>query len=162
HDMSLLSDLAGGRSRTCTNSSPRQPRLESLEDRLAPSVTSSINSNFNGTAIPANDSVWFSSVGKVTGVGSTPTTLHLTNASIASTAPRGGTSPPSPLTLPNADVTFSAPATQATTPFDSASNTWETTVPLGYGGNVFLDGLTLPVPGGLPGGIHPVSWQADF
>ena len=45
--------------------------LEPLEDRTTPTV-SSITSNFNGTAIPAGDYLWFSSVAKVSGLGNTP------------------------------------------------------------------------------------------
>jgi hypothetical protein len=63
---------------------------------------------------------------------------------------------------PDAVVTFSPTATSATTMFDVGSNTWFTTVPMGLGGNTFLDGASLALPNGLPGGLNPVTWTADF
>jgi hypothetical protein len=66
------------------------------------------------------------------------------------------------LSVPDATITFSPTATQASTTFDVGSNTWQTTVPLNPGGNVFLAGLALPVPNGLPGGVNPVTWTATF
>src|SRR5262245_2652608 len=59
--------------------------LESFEDRTTPTV-SAITSNFNGTAIPAGDYVWFSSVAKVTGLGATPATVHVTDQTISFTS----------------------------------------------------------------------------
>jgi hypothetical protein len=64
--------------------------------------------------------------------------------------------------VPDAAITFAPTATTATTTFDVASNTWVTTVPSNLGGNVFLAGLALPVPSGLPGGINPVTWSGTF
>ena len=48
------------------------------------------------------------------------------------------------------------------TTFDTATNTWETTVPTGPGGDAFLDGLAFQVPVAFPGGINPVTWQGQF
>jgi hypothetical protein len=132
--------------------------VEGLEDRLTPSGVSSIVSNFNGTAIPAGDTVWFNSVAKVSGLGSAPVTLHVVNATINFSA--SGT--PYQLAVPDAAITFSPTATTATTTFDVGSNSWTTTVPSNPGGNVFLAGLGLPVPNGLRGGINPVTWTATF
>jgi hypothetical protein len=135
----------------------RRPTLEALEDRLVLSP-SAIASNFNGTPIAAGDTVWFSSVAKVSGVGSAPATLFVTGATIDFTA--NGT--PYNLSVPNATITISPTATAATTTFDAATQTWETTVPANLGGNLFLAGFALPVPAGLPGGINPVTWHANF
>src|SRR5579864_7764708 len=121
--------------------------LESLEDRIVLSVTS-ITGNFNGTAIPANDFLWFSSVGKVQGVGSAPVTLQFTNQTIDFVA----NGAPYHLNVPNSTVTISTTATTATT-FDTGSNTWTTSVTPNFSGNVFLAGLSVALPGGLPGGI---------
>jgi hypothetical protein len=137
---------------------PSLLELEALEDRCVPSGTSVIQSNFNGTAVAAGDSVWFSSVVKVSGLGSTQATLHLASSEIDFTA--GGKS--YNLTVPNATITFSPTATTATTSFDVSSNTWLTTVPESLGGNIFLSGLTLPLTDRLPGGINPVTWQGTF
>ncbi len=75
-----------------------QPLLERLEDRLVPASLSSISGNFNGTAIPANDTLWFSSVAQVHGLGSAPATIELSNQSISfvATAPRSSTACPMP------------------------------------------------------------------
>jgi hypothetical protein len=135
-----------------------RPTVEALEDRLVASATSLIQSNFNGTAIAAGDTVWFSSVAKVSGLGSAPATLDIENATINFSA--NGTA--YHVSVPNAAVTFSPTVTTAVTSFDAATNTWETTVPVNPAGNTFLAGVALPVPGGLPGGINPVTWQAQF
>jgi hypothetical protein len=131
-----------------------RPTLEGLEAREVPTVTS-ISSTFNGTAIPAGSTVWFSSVAKVSGVGSNPVTFHLTDATI--------TSGNFTVDVPDAVITVSPSATTASTTFDATTNTWVTVVPrTGFSGNLFLSGAALPAPGGLPGGIKPVVWQADF
>jgi hypothetical protein len=136
-----------------------RPCLEGLEERAVPSSTSIISSNFNGTAIPAGDSVWFNSVVKVSGVGPSGATLHLSNAEVDFTSKTGT---PYQLSLPNAALTFSPSATQATTSFDPSTNTWDTTVPVGLGGNTFLSGVGLYLPNGLPGGTNPVNWKGTF
>lgn len=133
-----------------------RPTLELLEDRAVPTVTSSITGNFNGTAIPAGASIWFSSVGKVSGLGSTTATLHVVNAEIDFTANNTAYSVP----VPNSTLTFVPGATSATTTFDS--NGWNTSVPKQLSGNVFLAGTELAVPSGLPGGIKNVTWSAQF
>jgi hypothetical protein len=137
--------------------STRRPQLaiEALEERDQPSA-SVITSNFNGTAIKPGSTVWFNSVAKVSGVGSSGATLSVVNAEIDFTA--NGTI--FQLAVPNASIAFSPTVTSATTSF--ANNTWTTTVPLNPGGNVFLAGLALSAPSGLPGGINPVKWQATF
>src|SRR5262249_22821918 len=67
------------------------------------------------------------------------------------------------LTVPNAVITFSTSATTATTVLNTVTNTWETTVPANYNGNVFLSGLAWQVPAsGLPGGANPVVWSGKF
>lgn len=153
--MRMLRQWLGGR-RAARTRRPRsfRPTLNILESREVPTVTS-ITSNFNGTAIPAGSTVWFSSVGKVSGVGATTATIELTNATI--------TSGNFTVAVPDAVVTISPLVTTATTTFDAGTNTWYTQVPRsGFSGNLFLSGAALPVPAGLPGSIKPVVWQADF
>ena len=125
-----------------------------------PPGTSSIASNFNGTAIPAGDSVWFSSVLKASGLETSPVRIFLRAASVQFTA--SGVSYQLP--VPDATITFSPSATAATTAFDSNKKEWITTVPSsGLAGNTFLSGLTFIVPaGGLPGGINPVTFSGTF
>jgi hypothetical protein len=136
----------------------RRPSVESLEDRLVPSTLSSIVSNFNGTSLAPGSSVWFSSVAKVQGLGGSPVTIHVTQQEVTFSV--GGS--PVTVAMPDADVTLSPAATTATTTFDVGSNKWLTTVPANLGGNVFVAGVIYPVPSGLPGGINPVTWQAQF
>lgn len=122
-------------------------------------IASTISANFNGTAIAAGDSVWFSSVGKVSGQRSSPVTIFIRKATITFTA--NGTN--FNVAVPDANVTFDPNATTATTTFDSSASVWRTVVPSsGLAGNVFLDGAELMLPNGLPGGVKNVSWTATF
>ena len=118
--------------------------------------TSTIGSNFNGTPIAAGDTVWFSAVVKVNGLGSAPVKVGVTNASITFTS--GGTTYTT--NVPDSQITFSSGFTSAQTTFNGT--TWVTTLPPGGAGNTFLTGVALPVPSGLPGGINPVTWKATF
>lgn len=117
-----------------------------------------ISSNFNGTAIPAGDWIWFTSVLNVHGLGSQPVTVGFMGSIQFSVDGALYV-----VTVPSALVTFSPSVTQATTVFTNGQ--WVTTVPIsGLAGNVFLDGVALqsPLPNGFPGGIQPVTWQGMF
>ena len=120
------------------------------------STNSEITSNFNGTAIPGGDYIWFNAVLNVKGRSNNEeATVFFTNQTIQ----MGGIT----VSVPNGMVTFSASATTATTVWDSGTNTWETTVPVNYNGNVFLSGLGYQVPsGGMKGGTNPVNWSGTF
>jgi hypothetical protein len=39
---------------------------------------------------------------------------------------------------------------------------WATNAPATFSGNVFLTGLSVPLPNGLPKGLNPVGWSATF
>jgi hypothetical protein len=130
-----------------------RPLVETLEDRSVPSGLTSISGNFNGTTIPAGDTLWFSSVAKVQGLGSAPVTIGITNQSISFVA-QGVTYD---LKVPSATLTLTPTATTASTTF--AGGAWITSSPTHFSGNVFVSGLSFPVPNGLPGGIHNVTWQ---
>jgi hypothetical protein len=135
--------------------------VELLENRwLLSSLpgASSIASNFNGTPIDAGNTLWFSSVFKVNGLGNSPVTFHFTDDSISFTA--NGVSYNLP--APNADVTLSPLTTTATTSFNAATNSWETTLPMKFSGNGFLNGLAYQLTSPLPGGIKNVTWQGQF
>jgi hypothetical protein len=134
-----------------------RPEVEGLEERAQPSV-STVVSNFNGTAIQPGSTLWFNSVMKVSGLGASPVTLTVTDGAIDFTAQ--GT--PYHVPVPDTSITFTPGATSASTAFDPAKNTWNTGAPSHFSGNVFLAGVELQLPGGLPGGINPVSWQANF
>ena len=112
---------------------------------------------FDGTTLKAGSTLWFNSEVRVKGLGSSPVTLHVLHGEIDFRA--GGTSYQVP--VPDATITFSPTATKATTTFDAASDSWETTVP-STAGKVFLAGVVLPLTKNLPGGIDPVTWHADF
>src|SRR5438876_7400381 len=154
----------GQRARTCKAQILRRCRLEGLQvcAALSPmgptsgcSLTpSSIRYGFNGTPIPAGDYIWFNSVLKVSGLGSTQTaTIHFTGQTI--TGLPGG-----PVSVPDATVTFCPSCAPATTTF---SGTWMTSVPSSLATqNSFLSGLAFQVPVNFGGGIKPVTWSGDF
>jgi hypothetical protein len=130
-----------------------------LSDVLAQTQSGcSITSNFNGTPINEGDYIWFSSVIKVTGLGSDPVTISFAGPPILFTVDGGVVMVP----VPPAVVNFSPGVVLATTDF--VAGQWMTTVPSsGLAGNVFLDGAAFLVPpGGLPGGIKNVTWQGMF
>ncbi len=148
---------------TSTPEIPTPTASATLSASLTPTLTpvnSSIESNFNGTAISAGNTIWFNSVAKVSGGDrSNPIHMMVTNAKIQFTA--GGVDYDLP--VPDAIITISPSATQASTAFNTDRNRLETTVPASYTGNIFLAGLSYQVPaGGLPGGITPVTWSGDF
>ncbi len=126
---------------------------------VAQNGQTSIASNFNGTAIAAGSDIWFNAVFKLNNP-STATTIQFVNSSIVF---KSGTTTYN-VAVPNAIITFSAATTQATTVFNTTLNSWVTTVPLqsSLSGNVFLAGVDLHLPSGLPGGINPVTWSGDF
>jgi len=118
----------------------------------------SITSSFNATPISAGATVWFNAVFKVSGKSPAGTTITFSKSTIQFAA--NGTS--SSLPVPAAVIRYSASAAQASSSFDSLSQTWRTTVPSSYSGNVFLAGFAYQVPAALPGGIHPVTWSGSF
>ncbi|HXO27688.1 MAG TPA: DUF11 domain-containing protein [Thermoanaerobaculia bacterium] len=127
---------------------------------LAASCASVNASNFNGTPIQGGDTIWFNAVVAVKGIDPTQTTsVAFSSSSITFTA--GGTA--YDLAVPNSTITFSPAAAEASTTYDTVSNSWITTVPASYSGNVFLSGLAFSVPAaGLPGGANPVTWSGSF
>jgi hypothetical protein len=113
-------------------------------------------SEFREDEIGEGKSIWFSSSFNVSGgLGSGPTTIWFKSSRINFTAYGVNYR----LNAPEASIRFDPAATTATTSYDSAGNRWNTIVPSGYIGNVFLSGFTFRVPaGGFPGGIKPVTW----
>lgn len=121
------------------------------------SASTSNSSNFNGTPIPSGDYIWFNANFTANGIPSAGATITLSNSIISFTANGVKYS----LSVPNAQITFSTSATCATTSF--SSNLWTTTVPISGSDEIFLSGLAFPVPpGGLPGGINPVTWTGTL
>src|SRR5437667_455663 len=119
----------------------------------------SITSNFNGTAIPKDAFIWFSSVLSVPGPNPAAFTVRCDDSTIAFVA--GGE--PYVLDVPRAAVAFSPASTLATTEFDSASQEWETVIPSsGDAGNAFVTGLGFQVPVDFPGGLKQVTWTCQL
>lgn len=123
-------------------------------------ITAGIRANFNGTAIAGGSTIWFTSVMKASGLGSSPVTIFVRRSSIVFSANGTNYSVPAP----DANITFSPSATSATVSFNSSKNQWQVTVPSsGLAGNTLLDAAQFVVPvGGLPGGIKNVTWNATF
>jgi hypothetical protein len=117
-----------------------------------------LSANFNPTPIAAGNTIWFSSDFQAHGLGNGPVTLQFVNQTISFAA--NGTN--YSVNVPNATVTFSPSTTVATTTFNASTDTWNTTVPINIGGNVFLSGAELAVPGGLPGNITGVTWKGQM
>lgn len=115
-------------------------------------------SNFNGTAIAAGNTIWFNSVVNVRGLSSVAGTLVFDN-SVITFSLNGKTVT---LPVPSATIKFDAKATSASTVFSTITNSWVTTVPVGYKGNVFLSGLAYTVPANFPKGLNPVTWTGTF
>lgn len=137
-----------------------QPTLEFLEDRTVPSAVSTIASNFNGTAIPAGDTLWFNSVFKASGVGSAAVTIRVTDQTIKFSS--NGTD--YTVQVPDAIINLSptTSAADATTSYDAGQNAWVTNLPTKFSGNGFLSAVAFNAGVRLPGGINPVTWQASF
>jgi uncharacterized repeat protein (TIGR01451 family) len=121
-------------------------------------ASSSIASNFNGTAIAAGSTIWFNSNFKPTGVvDGTKITFNASTINFTS----NGTAVSVP--VPAAVVTFSSAVTCATTSFNTSLNRWESTVPLnGNVDDIFVSGVGYKVPANFQKGINPVTWNATF
>src|ERR1044071_4786023 len=127
-------------------------------------IVSSISSNFNATAIPAGDTIWFSAVMKLNGtVPRTPVSIAVHHSTVQFTA--GGIN--YSLNVPDSVVTFSPTTTAASTTFDTANNAqpvWlENQLNPQPSGNTLLHAFAFSTPaGGLPGGIKNVTWTSRF
>ena len=127
--------------------------------------TSTITGNFNGTAIAQGDYIWFTGVLTLKGMGSSPTTLFVSHASVTFTA--NGTT--YTVKVPSSRITFSSTTTTATTDFvqltpASLGKGWKTDLPSsGLAGKDLMTAVEFAVPaGGLPGGIKNVAFTATF
>jgi hypothetical protein len=122
---------------------------------------SSIQSNFNGTPIPGNDYIWFTSVMKVQGLPSSETWFTFRNQKITINGY------PYPLLVPDGEMDFNPSVNCSNIPtiawFSKNESAWQTTVPVNSSGNVFLSALAFQVPSsGFPGGINSVTWSGEF
>ncbi len=127
--------------------------------------TSTITGNFNGTAINQGDYIWFTGVLTVKGLGSSPTTVYVSHASVTFTANNQTYT----LKVPGSAITFSSATTTATTDYVLLKPTflgkgWKTQLQFsGLAGNDLMTAVEFKVPsGGLPGGIKDVAFTATF
>jgi len=113
-------------------------------------------SNFNGTPIASGNFIWFNANFTASGIPSTGATITFNASTINFTADQ-----PYTVNVPNAKITFDPNAVCASTSFDTATNTWTTTVPLAGSDEIFLTGVAFPVTasGRVQG---PVTWQGSF
>jgi hypothetical protein len=126
---------------------------------MVPSTASSIAANFNGTAIRAGSTLWFDGAFTATGLPkTTPATLHVENGTIDFTA--AGT--PYHVAIPNGIIVLTPGATSAAAAYDPNDFDWDVSAPSNVAGDVFMGGVALPLPNGLPGGVKNVTWNADF
>jgi len=118
-------------------------------------------SNFNGTPVAGSSYIWFNANFSAKGIPSTGATILFRNSTISFTADQ-----PYVLNVPSAEVTFDPNALCASTTFDTATNTWKTTVPLAGNDEIFLAGLAFPIPAtfALVGGRvqGSVVWNGGF
>ena len=123
-------------------------------------ASTSVSTALNATALAADNTVWFVSRLKVSGLGSAITTIYARQASISFSA--NGTS--YRRSVPDARIIFDPAASTTTTSYDTTAQRWVTRVSSGNNGkNVFAGGVAFAIPaGGLPGGINPVTWTATL
>jgi hypothetical protein len=123
--------------------------------------TSTISANFNGTPIPGGSSIWFTSSltpgAQLTSAGSID--VHSFTVSFSANGINY-----SCYNHPPVDVLyFSSANTVDQVTYYQGSNSFINNVPIGLSGNTLLAPCILHVPaGGLPGGIHPVTWTMTF
>ncbi len=121
---------------------------------VTPQQATQNTSNFNGTPVPSGDYIWFNANFTAKGIPSTGATIFFQNSTIH----YGITT----LVVPNAQITFSPSATCATTTFNTATNTWITTVPISGSDEILLSGLSYKLTAPLAGGTNPVTWTGTF
>ena len=121
------------------------------------SAQTTSTSNFNGTAIKPGSYIWFNANFTASGIPSTGATVFFQGSTIQFTADQNYN-----LSVPNAEITFSPTATCSSYTFDTATNTWQTIVPIKGDDEIFLTGLTFLVPSGFTKVQGNVTWQGTM
>lgn len=111
--------------------------------------TSTINANFNGTAVPAGSTLWFTSVFKLQGTNAANLTMNNSVVTVNGVPYYG----------PDATVNVSPNNTQASVDYTGALSGYTST---SFSGNSFLSAVEVPLFSDLQGGIKNVSWSANF
>jgi hypothetical protein len=127
--------------------------------------TSTISSNFNGTAISGTSYIWFNAhLTSVSFAGEAVTApvvvLYVKNSRVTFTSKDGV---PYDIAIPDATLRFSQ-SVHASSPTGSyTGGKWDITYAKSGSKDPFFSGLMWKVPHqGLPGGTNPVSWTAEF
>jgi hypothetical protein len=110
-----------------------------------------LTAGFNGTPIPAGDYLWLNSVLKVKlPAGTSQLVSIFLDSAWVTVTPKGGA--PTSYPVPSATITYMPGLSVAATAYDPSTARLVTMVPASFGDNVFLTGLALPFPDGLPAG----------
>lgn len=126
---------------------------------LVASGTSSISSGFTSTMIRAGSTLWFNSILRVNGLGSSPTTLTFDDGNVQVSIMGQQYS----LTVPKAEITFSPSVSTATTTYDAVNGRWVTRLPMSLANkDVFLTGSSIRVPYDVPGVATAVTISGRF
>ena len=142
----------------CTNIKNVVVSVNPAESENCRINNSSVASNFSGTAIQQGNYIWFNSSfdpGSL-GTGTDPVTINITNGVINFIANNVEYN----LDVPDARIRFDATVTSASTQF--INNVWETVVPRHYTNDIFMSGLSYPVPVNFPGNYMNVRWTSDI
>jgi phospholipase C len=139
---------------TCTDVDPNPDTCATENDFSSGPMASSLT---------AGNTVWLSASADITTRESSPTTVYFTGQWV-NLQLRGGNGIPMRITAPNSEIVFSSSATTETTTYISTSafTGWETTVPVGYTGDVFIGGVAYQVPSGVSLAGAQADWQGVF
>lgn len=115
---------------------------------------------FNSTLINKGSYIWFNANFTASGIPSQGATITFTDSTISFT---DNNSQFYNLQVPNGKIIFSPSATCPSTTFDSTGSTWVTTVPISGSDEIFLTGLSFPVPANFGGEVPgKVVWSGSF
>lgn len=117
-------------------------------------------SKFSSTTVSSGSYIWFNANLTASGIPSEGTTITFSASTISFTDSKNNAYN---LTVPNGQIIFSSNAQCPSTTFDAQGNTWTTTVPISTSGEIFLTGLSFPVPPGFGGQVPGnVVWSGNF
>jgi hypothetical protein len=144
----------------CKNKQDVEVTVNPAQGQGAPCInTTTIVHRFNSKRISAGSYIWFNSSLETLGTSNfrrqDPVTITVTNSRIIFWVHGKKYS----LNVPDSRIQFTSSVSTATTSF--INNAWETKVPLAFGDDVFMGGLSYKVPVNLPGNMRNIMWTAD-